>query len=476
MSDYSGQNSPESVTALDVIASQEQLENEALEVMPFDPTHCTYFDGELRQSVFACLTCAAKSETRAGGICYSCSIQCHSEHDLVELFNKRDFVCDCGTTRLRSFGGCNLRRNFDELAVPSSSNRYCHNFAGRFCACDREYDVDAERGTMYQCLLGDVCNEDWYHAECIMGVELPGGEGKAETGTTGDKGSTGAEETEAAAGTNEAAGANKAAAAKNEAAAAKNELAGAKNEPAGAKSDPAGANNEPAEPKHEPTHAAADVTVAGASPAPSDDYTPPAGFPDEDSFEAFICWKCVDKHKAQLGRWAGWEGVALDAVVRGGGGRAAKRRLSDAAGPAVKRTRTDDGALATIAEDSACKVPTGTPPAQSFSLFLVDGWRERLCGCPDCAELFGRFPYLRDEEDTYEPPQDEDPASLLESGARALSALPHAHAVETIHGYNQIKERLATFLRPFAADGTVVTERDVRQFFDQARADRPLGL
>lgn len=40
------------------------------------------------------------------GICATCSITCHSEHEQVELFSRRHFQCDCGTTRLGEQAVC----------------------------------------------------------------------------------------------------------------------------------------------------------------------------------------------------------------------------------------------------------------------------------------------------------------------------------------------------------------------------------
>ena len=133
-----------SQTAQDYIASQLSLEADAREALPYQFDTCTYPLGSLRQSVYACLTCtpppaSIHQQFTPAGVCYSCSISCHGEHNLVELFTKRDFACDCGTTRLSNSGtGCSLRHNeatgrrggvTGEKA--REGNRYNQNFRGQ---------------------------------------------------------------------------------------------------------------------------------------------------------------------------------------------------------------------------------------------------------------------------------------------------------------------------------------------------------
>ncbi|KAK9365156.1 hypothetical protein V1509DRAFT_642933 [Lipomyces kononenkoae] len=542
--------SPESITALDYIETQQRLERDARDALPYDPTHCTYFDGALRQPVYACLTCAAKSKSNktAAGVCYSCSIQCHSDHDLIELFNKRNFTCDCGTTRLSAFGGCNLRKNFNELDIPSSSNRYCHNFEGRFCSCDLKYNPETEKGTMYQCLLGDVCNEDWYHEECILGLPFPAVEVNARppkspaghpTGTDllhysqepsvkkmppSPKGhptkvvidAVDATETDASEIGDEHQN--------------KTEPKSPSGHPTGVKlypidysefnttTSPSAVKKQPSSPRGHPTgvNLLPELTGEIRGSASDDeeegeDHVPPPGFPDDRLFEAFICWKCIQKHRNFLARWAGWTGVALDAVTRKrtsdiiAGAEAnengLKRRHLQEKGeeeadslPNAKRVEQDhdsdsrEDSLTTSAwssasagshqtsttssvalsadEHSTCKMPTVIPEAEEFSLFLVQGWRENICRCGECEKFLDRFPMLREEEVTYEPPQDEDEtSSLLEAGTRALNAMPHINAMEGLYAYNKVKTKLASFLRPFAEQGKIVSEQDVKTFF-----------
>jgi len=178
----------DSISALEYLTQQEELGNQshhghtimtvfllltlstessARDILPYSFERCTAPLGHLRQSLYSCLTCSPlEPETQRGGICYSCSIQCHGSHNLVELFNKRDFVCDCGTTRMGPTP-CSLRKVAKQ--EPASGNRYDHNFDGRFCACDVMYDPVVETGTMFQCL---VC-EDWFHEKCIGEETMP---------------------------------------------------------------------------------------------------------------------------------------------------------------------------------------------------------------------------------------------------------------------------------------------------------------
>ncbi|OMJ22612.1 Protein mlo2 [Smittium culicis] len=71
------------------------------------------------------------------GICYGCSISCHSSHDVIELFSKRDFCCDCGTNRLKTTGvsGCSLKKKvFNISSITNNKNKYTHNFWGYYCS------------------------------------------------------------------------------------------------------------------------------------------------------------------------------------------------------------------------------------------------------------------------------------------------------------------------------------------------------
>ena len=243
--------SENSQTASDFINNQLQLEADAREALPYKFEHCTQPLGPLRQNLFSCLTCnpppsSPSAPYTPAAVCYSCSIACHGEHTLVELFNRRDFTCDCGTTRLPATSPCTLRidpatgiRGPVRSQAPAEGNTYNQNCRNRFCACGEIYNAHEEKGTMFQCLglaheAEGGCGEDWWHPECVTGL----GRGRTKVKTH---------------------------------------------------------ENEDA--KQETTR---EEDVDEGQPLPP-------GFPGEDTFETFICYKCVEANP-WIKRYAGTTG------------------------------------------------------------------------------------------------------------------------------------------------------------------------
>ncbi|WFD26638.1 RING-type E3 ubiquitin transferase [Malassezia nana] len=335
----------EGFTAQDLIDQQARLEAQAQEAIPFRFDLCTHALGYIRQPVYACRTCGG------GGVCAGCSVACHSDHELVELFHRRHFRCDCGTTNLyreREATPMMQRTGFPEDARPCSlrkgtaskgwddpndENTYTHNFRGAFCYCERgqHYDPATEEEVMYQCL---VC-EDWLHQSCTALVLGP----------------------------------------------------------------------------------------SASSPLVS-----------AQAFDTLICDRCMKHERAGLLRaYAGAPGW-LVIVERDGTYRvwedASKER------PA-KRMR--------VAE-SACQRPTcplSTWPAR-FDVFLTPSFRDALCRCDTCASQWHTmYPYVYTEEETYDPPADDDDTasatstSSYERGLSLLSHLPRVQMLESLRVYEQ---------------------------------------
>lgn len=83
------------------------------------------------------------------GICLACSLNCHDKHELIELYTKRNFQCDCGIKA--GSVACQLDHNKTRL----ETNQYNQNFKGLYCKCQRPYP-DYENPTndeMIQCVV-----------------------------------------------------------------------------------------------------------------------------------------------------------------------------------------------------------------------------------------------------------------------------------------------------------------------------------
>ncbi|KAJ3020072.1 hypothetical protein HKX48_001378 [Thoreauomyces humboldtii] len=152
----------DTITAVEYLAQQDSLLHEASEVLSGVVDRCSYDKGYVRQRVFSCRTCSL-AEGSTAGTCYACFVSCHTKCDqVVELFYKRHFRCDCGTSKLP--GKCTLQKKPEDEA--NYENTYTGNFKGLFCFCRTLYDPDTEEGVMFQCA---VC-EDWFHDRCIGDV------------------------------------------------------------------------------------------------------------------------------------------------------------------------------------------------------------------------------------------------------------------------------------------------------------------
>ncbi|XP_046962170.1 putative E3 ubiquitin-protein ligase UBR7 [Vanessa cardui] len=151
------------VTMMDVLQEQEDFEEDANAVLgASDDKNCTYSKGYIkRQALYACLTCCpeAKSDPKKrAGVCLACSLMCHENHELIELYTKRNFRCDCGNPKFNSHP-CSFTPVKSDL---NEDNFYNQNFSGLYCTCQRPYpDPESTvEDEMIQCI---IC-EDWLHA------------------------------------------------------------------------------------------------------------------------------------------------------------------------------------------------------------------------------------------------------------------------------------------------------------------------
>ena len=63
-----------------------------------------------RQALYACVSCTQprNPDFKPAGICLACTYHCHEGHEIVELYTKRHFRCDCGNKRFPKDLVCKL--------------------------------------------------------------------------------------------------------------------------------------------------------------------------------------------------------------------------------------------------------------------------------------------------------------------------------------------------------------------------------
>jgi E3 ubiquitin-protein ligase UBR7 len=238
----------------------------------------------------------------------------------------------------------------------------------------------------------------------------------------------------------------------------------------------------------------------------------PSYFPKEDDFEYMLCYKCVDAFP-WIKRYAGADGFLLpvlrDHAQASGGAKAdaviptksssdlslasRKRKASEGpvgelSEPAAKRNRGSDDGLHHEAGGPKGGPVTGCrydilpeAPSGSFSLFMKENFHEHLCDCPKHYPLLSPHTQLLQEEDIYEPPLSSEghddgngsvgSRSLLDRGEAALSNVDRVRAIEGVMVYNDLKEKVKNFLRPFAESGTPVGAEDIKKYFEKLRGD-----
>ena len=155
-------------------------------------------------------------------------------------------------------------------------------------------------------------------------------------------------------------------------------------------------------------------------------------------------------------------------------------------------------------------------PTEAFSLFLHEDFRDHLCRCAECYPSLRAHPQLLEEEVSYEPPLSQEgdgdgesmgTRSLLDRGEAALSNVDRVRAIgksifyvisailpftlyqqysnhiksaimlisytttEGVMVYNHLKDKVKSFLQPFAESGQPVAAEDIKAYFEKLRGD-----
>lgn len=451
-----------------VLQEQTKLEEEANEVIPFNITSCSKLLGHIRQSVYSCLTCNPIQAGQRAGVCISCSVSCHTDHQLVELFVRRNFVCDCGTQR------CNPNKcQLDLPPLPNEQGTHAHstqpealinnydkNFDGQFCICEKgkNYDPEIETEDMYQCL---AC-EDWRHAGCL--------------GPHPD-----ADEWD--------------------------DLICAncvQNNPIirSIMFKHAGGDNTG---MLVCTHSKPDQVICYGKLSPSSNPDPPSAEETDngsniENFNPNPSTQNLIHHQSKnAGMSKGYNEDCVD--LKSYNGNQGKRSRTDKELPSSicsqvpieeeknKKPRLQGTPTKEQLNDLNF-IPTNNPEETSnhncrapfknrsesilikldphFSnVYLVDGWRDRWCKCSDCYAILSKLDWLvQEEEDVWETGEDtESLKSIHELGLEAIKKLPRDQLINGILAYNQFKQQFLNFLKPFHSSNKLITELDIHQFF-----------
>lgn len=393
---------------------------------------------------------------------------------MIELYTKRLFRCDCGTSKILA-----VRCRLDEQKLDANdANAYNQNFSGVYCVCQRPYPdpEDPIDDEMIQCI---VC-EDWYHCRHLGGAGVPNTQDFTEMicgqcmarlpflqnyvadfavkcdSTAGNKsGDISVADTTI----DESVADVSVAKVDAEASASVDEKMVVDDEQEEAT----------AEKKPDDEHA----TAAAAAP--------PAVVDEQLKDEINQCIMDIIEINKSNGEANDDDKKAgtnvdndVDAAAAAASSPAAKRRKVD--------NETTDNVPAAAGSSKVCKRPAAPPNGPvAGATFWPHDWRLNLCTCDECIQLLRlkRVEYLLDQEDTVLSYQEKGLAkvgaadsSYYDRGMEALSSMGHVQQVNAIMGYNKLKEKLGEFLSAFVASKQVVTEEDINRFFRMMNKER----
>ncbi|XP_065159058.1 putative E3 ubiquitin-protein ligase UBR7 [Atheta coriaria] len=418
----------------DLLKHQEETEEEVAAVLGAgDEVNCSYDQGYMkRQALYACLTCIPEAKddlAKTAGFCLACSYHCHDGHNLVELYTKRHFRCDCGN---KKFGDmvCNLHTAKDDF---NTENLYNQNFTGLYCTCHKPYPdpEDPIEDDMIQCV---IC-EDWYHsrhlnaaavvdfAEMICQVCVAAHEFlmsyaglaviKVEHAKVDEQVNVTTDNE------NDKKQIN-----------GNHEVKSVENGEEKEKESTGDDKNIPTSDESVKDKENADET------AKTEDVT--STTPKIDEVTTVTDEKVEKNHEIQ---------------------------------PETMET-----------SDPNCTKPIVKEESQPRTLFMKElKWRNNLCKCDACLALYKQHnvEYLLDMEDTVEFYENKGKERLQDAKKRAIEAeqnmlksMPRAPLLNAIAGFNDFKEQLSDYLKQFAEEKKVLTVDDVKQFFSKLNSNK----
>uniref|UniRef100_A0A6A7G3Y7 E3 ubiquitin-protein ligase UBR7 n=2 Tax=Hirondellea gigas TaxID=1518452 RepID=A0A6A7G3Y7_9CRUS len=403
-----------SLTMMDILEEQEALQEDAEAVLgASDADHCTYDKGYMvRQAVYACLTCSPVGGAGGrAGVCLACSLHCHNNHTLVELYTKRNFKCDCGNSNIL-MTTCKLQPGKSAI---NPDNKYSQNFDGLYCVCHRPYpdteQPESQDDEMIQC----CCCEDWYHSQHLGNSSVPTGDQYAEMICS--------------------ACVKKLTFLHNYASLAVTVMS---------KSD---------------LDTSVDVESSGDSTAVADNVMQKTEQKSEST-------KTEVSGKKAYVNGSGSSTTTNDQQ----NGQRKNKETKENTGDSTKDNITN-GKQNKVCSAGQFKGAV----AESEAMFFPEDWRSKLCTCDTCKVEYSRLEasYLTNSEDTishYEYLSRQRVAGTgrqlsVEREIDALNSVDRVTRTEMVTEYNTLSTELREYLRKFADTGKVVRDEDIKEFF-----------
>ena len=126
----------------------------------------------------------------------------------------------------------------------------------------------------------------------------------------------------------------------------------------------------------------------------------------------------------------------------------------------------------------SCKIEGAIPVKINSATFWPSGWRAVLCKCQACLKMYEelKVTFLLDETDTVSSYEEEGKKKALEKKSSeeqsVFSGMSRFLQVEMLSGYKDMKEAFYDYFKKFADEGKVVTEADIRCFFNNLKNKR----
>lgn len=406
---------------------------------------CTYEKGYMkRQAVFSCLTCTPAGNA---GFCTACSLICHDGHEVVELWTRRGFRCDCGNEK---FGvmECKL---FKEKEPANKGNVYNQNYRGVYCSCHRPFpDPDgAEQGEMLQCC---IC-EDWFH-ESHLG--LP----SSHQVPRDDDGEPSFDELVCPSCVGRCSFLS--------------DYPDLIVPPLEVDEDlpppPSDVEDLP------PSSVVSKNELGGLAPEPSLDVLTSRDTSEASGSNRDARPSITEDLPAKVKLQTSGKGSVETATGESSNGGVVACKLNPSFHTGASQLETN-----AVSTSEGFESEGGKPLKAGEAIFLAKSWRAELCQCDACLAMYAakELGFLLDKEDTLQEYEETAKKKRAECQVKEegvawdfVKKLGHVQKMELFHGINNMSSELGSFLTPFGETGKTVTSADIYEFFEKLQQKR----